>query len=182
VGNAGERMILLFTKEKFHFFNSAGKTERIYPKPADRSFLGEKTPERSFLGSLTALRTGILWQEALQQHVYWYFAGFVGLPVRDLPKRFDLRLTKEDSWYVYLDLQPLRPKDKSFFDRMRVVLWKDSFRVRQIRYEHPNGNAVTLDFQKLDTRKITPESIRKGLPEKWKRIEPIGSAEDAQKE
>jgi TIGR03009 family protein len=163
VGNAGDRTIWLSTKEKIHFFNPAGKTETIYSKPADRSFPGEKTPERSFLDILTR------W---LQQQVYWHFAGLVELPVRNLSRRFDLRLSKEDTWYIYLDIQPRRPQDKPGFERMRVVLLKDSFRVRQIWYEYANGNATTLDFEKPDTKaKVTPESIRKGLPEGWKRID-----------
>jgi hypothetical protein len=183
LGFPGERGILLFTKKKIHFFNPAAKTELVYPKPTDRSFHGEKTPERSFLTSLKALQTEVLWQEAFQQQVFWYVAGFVGLPVRDLPQRFDVRLTREDTWYAYLDIQSRRPKDKSYCERRRVVIRKDNFRVRQIWCELPNGNTRTLDFYKFDTKaKITPESIRKGLSEGWNRVELVGSPKDAQKD
>jgi hypothetical protein len=155
--------IVLFTSDQIHFFNPTGKTEWVYPKPADSSFLGENTPERSFRDLLT----GVAFQEAFQQWVYWAFAG---LPVRDLPRRFDLRLTREDAWHGYLDIRDGSMR-KVGFKRMRVVLCKDCFRVRQIWYEHPNVNETTIDFEKPDTSaKITSKSIQEGLPQGWKRV------------
>ncbi len=35
--------------------------------------------------------------------MYWVYAG---LPPRDLPSHFDLRITKEDPWYIYLEATP----------------------------------------------------------------------------
>jgi hypothetical protein len=157
--------ILLITRQSIHFFHPERK-EMIWKKPADGRFFAE-TPTRSFLEGLA--RFG----EAFQQQAYWEFAG---LPVRELTPRFDLRLTKEDAWYVYLDIQPRHPQDKSAFNRMRVVLQKDSFRVRQIWYEQITGNTLTLDFKKPNTNvKITPESIREGLPQGWERIDLVES-------
>src|SRR5206468_1844777 len=119
--------------------------------------------------SLLDLFRGVMIQEACQHGVYWLFGG---LPVRDLSRRFDVRLAQEDAWYIYLDLQGEQLR-KGGYHRMRVVLVKDSFQVRQFWFELPNGNEITFDFMKHDTNaKITPESIREGLPQGWKRSRP----------
>ncbi len=183
VGDPGNRMILLVTEETIHFFEPADKTERVYPRARRSRFHSDKTPQRSFLDSLTGPPEGVVWFEAMRQHIYWHLAGLVGFPVPDLTRLCDLRLMKEDNWYIYLDLQPRRPADKSVFKRMRVVLMKDHFRVRRIWYEHADGNTTTLDFENLDTEKrITPKSMLKGLPEGWTRIESIKSAKVSEKE
>src|SRR5207248_3730515 len=113
--------------------------------------------------------------EAYQHWTYWLFAG---LPVRDLPKTFRLRLAKEDRYYVYLDLRPRSSEHRADIKRMRVVLARDGYWGRQLWLEHGNGNEVTLDFERPDTDPrppITPESIREGLPKGWKRFK-IGRA------
>jgi hypothetical protein len=164
------RTILLFTKDKIHFFNPDRKTESIFPKPADRSFLGESTPARSLMDFFRLILSGVAFQEGFQQWVYWVFAG---LPVRDLTQRFNVRVTKQDAWYVYLEMQR-GPLDSSFINSLNVVLQKDSHRVRQLWYEHRNGNRTTIDIEKPDTSaKVTSESIRKGLPQGWKRFDPF---------
>jgi hypothetical protein len=175
LGTGRRHEIVLFTRDEIHFFHLS-KTEFIFQKPEDCSFLGEKTPERSFWD---LFRLGTFLPERLQQSVYWVYGG---LPVRDLSRRFEVRLTKEDDWYVYLDIQGEQMRQAGM-NRMRVVLERDRFRVRQLWYESSNGNQTTLDFEKPDTKaKITAESIREGLPDKWKRVRPFIPSEFPSKE
>ena len=156
--------VLLFTGETIHLYNSAKKTELIFKQPEDGSFCGGKPSATPWADILSGKAMG----EGLRQFAFWLFAG---LPVRELPKRFQVLLAKEDAWYVYLDILPRHARDKGYFDRMRVVLHKNGFRVRQIWLQHLNGNEMTLDFPRAGVKaKITPASIREGLPRDFERI------------
>jgi outer membrane lipoprotein-sorting protein len=101
----------------------------------------------------------------------------LGLPVRQLRSRFDVRLAKEDQFYSYLDLTPRAPADKAELQRARVVLNRDGLWVRQFWVEQPTGCEVTWDFEKFDPHPdppITRELILKGLknlPPGWKRLD-----------
>ena len=161
------RWTFLFTKNRIRVYNPADKSVWIMPKPADRTFLGEKTPRRSFGEGWRNFVSGVVFQEAYQQQMYWLYGG---LPVRDLSRCFAPRLFKEDAWYVYLDLVPPESA-RHAFTRMRVVLEKSTFRVRQIWYEEAIGDEITLDFQKVEANpELTAEGFREGLPKDWKRV------------
>jgi outer membrane lipoprotein-sorting protein len=160
------RTTILFTKDRIHWFTPTDKTERIFLKPLDTKFLGEKTTRPSALRNLRGFLM-VAFQDDSQQWTYWLYAG---LPAQDLSRQCYLRLAKEDASYIYLDIKP--PKSVGDrFQRMRVVLRKDDFRVRQIWYQLSNEYEVTLDFEKVEANpKMTSESIREGLPEDWDRI------------
>jgi hypothetical protein len=98
---------------------------------------------------------------------------FVGLPVRDLPSRFDLRLTKEDHYYTYLEMIPCQREDKPEFKRARLVLDRGTYRVRQFWWEYPNGRGITWDYEELGAggKAVTRELILRGLPKGWVRID-----------
>lgn len=167
------RSSILYTKDEIHIFDTEQKAESIRPKPADRSFLGKERPERkptSFSPFVSRMIHLAVYQEGLQHWDYWLFAG---LPAQDLARRFDVQLAKVDAWYIYLDIyMPYRASSDT--KRMRVVLSKDRFSVRQIWYKVSCENEVTIDFQKCDTSaKISSESIRESLPQNWKRVRPI---------
>jgi RNA polymerase sigma factor (sigma-70 family) len=114
--------------------------------------------------------------DLLQHDVHWVFAG---PPVRDLPRLCGVRLVKEDQWYVYLEVRLKRKAGPDTLERMRVVLEKNGFWVRQIWVEHRGVRTVTTDFQKPEAdAKITAASIRKGLPKGWDRL---GGGEEEKK-
>src|SRR5262249_45575429 len=69
------------------------------------------------------------------------FLSFLfGMKAEEAKRRYDLRLAKEDQWYVYVDILPRFPRDKADFQRARIVLNKDSFLPRQLWFEQPNGS------------------------------------------
>jgi hypothetical protein len=158
--------ILVLTGKAIHVFNFASRVEAIYPRPKDGTFLGAQTRRRTFREKLNGLVRG----ECYQQQLAWLIAG---LPVRDLPARFDVQLVKEDQWYAYLQLRPRRSKEREDVQRMRVVLNKDGWWVRQIWLLRPNDNETTFDFEQarvVDKPPITAEAIRRHLPkETWTR-------------
>ncbi|MFO0841283.1 MAG: TIGR03009 domain-containing protein [Gemmataceae bacterium] len=81
--------------------------------------------------------------------------GFLGLmfgmKADEAKRRFSLTLSREDSHYIYVDIQPRHPADKSDFTRAQLVLNKDSFLPRRLWFEHPNGNEVTWDIPAIKT-------------------------------
>jgi hypothetical protein len=97
--------------------------------------------------------------------------------VCDLSSRWDVRLTKEDQWYLYIEVCPKRGKVAREFERRRIVLNRSNYSVRQIWTKHPNGNETTLDVPR--SRETAPavlrEQILKGLPTGWKRVTPADS-------
>jgi hypothetical protein len=92
--------------------------------------------------------------------------------VRDLARRYQVSLAKEDDFYVYLDVKPLRKDGGSDFSRSRIVLVRNGYWMRQLWFQHPNGNEVTWDLDRPKTgTPITPASIRRGLPSGWRKME-----------
>jgi RNA polymerase sigma factor (sigma-70 family) len=150
-----EVTILLITERTVHLFKPRERTELIFSrKPTELPVFGKLGAKvfRSFLQGMTWL--------------------YVGPPVRELRRDFRVRLVKEDRWYAYLEIRPRRQEDSKDFTWMRIVLMRDGYWVRQVWAEHPNGNEVTTDFDRPDTRApVTETSIRRGLPRGWKKIE-----------
>jgi TIGR03009 family protein len=79
--------------------------------------------------------------------------GFLGLlsgmRAEEAKRRFVLTLFKEDTHYIYVDITPRFPADKSDFSRARLVLNKDSFLPRQLWFEQPNSTEVIWDIPRL---------------------------------
>jgi TIGR03009 family protein len=46
-----------------------------------------------------------------------------GMKAEDLKKRFELKVFKEDQYYVYLDIKPVLGKDKQDFKQLRLALY-----------------------------------------------------------
>jgi RNA polymerase sigma factor (sigma-70 family) len=91
----------------------------------------------------------------------WAFGGF---PMRDLKKRFEIRLTKEDTYYTYLDLKPRSQTDRANYTRLQVVLQRKGHWVRQLWVKEANGRSLTIDYEEPDTTPeppLTPELIMK---------------------
>jgi len=79
------------------------------------------------------------------------FSFMFGMKADEAHRRFELRLAKEDEFYVYVDILPRFPSDKSDFQRARMVLNKSNFLPRQLWFEHPNGNEVTWDIPRIQS-------------------------------
>lgn len=78
------------------------------------------------------------------------FLGFLfGMKAEEARRRYDLRLAKEDQWYVYVDIVPRFPRDKADFQRARIVLNRDTFLPRQLWFEQTNGSEVLWDIARL---------------------------------
>jgi hypothetical protein len=157
----GNPKCVLYCKGKeVHFFS--GGRENGYRRLSD-AFGFPDNPERypnTFLDRVT----GALLDQAS--------CLAVGFPVRTLRDRFDVRITKEDEHWIYLELRSRRSRDKEWYDLVQVVLHRKELWVRRLFFRQPNKNETTYDFDKPDsTKPVTAESIVEGLPAGWKRVE-----------
>jgi TIGR03009 family protein len=72
-----------------------------------------------------------------------------GMRAGEAKTRYDLRLAKEDQYYIYVDIQPRAARDRADFQRARLVLTKDTFLPRQLWFEHPTGGETTWDIPRV---------------------------------
>lgn len=80
------------------------------------------------------------------------FLSFLfGMKAEEAKRRYDLKLAKEDQYYVYIDIAPRFPKDKADFQRARIVLNRDTFLPRQLWFEQPNGSEVLWDIPRIQS-------------------------------
>jgi TIGR03009 family protein len=95
-----------------------------------------------------------------------------GMKAEDAKRRYNLKLAKEDQYYIYVDIAPRLAADRADFQRARLVLSKANFLPRQLWFEHANGNEVTWDIPvlrndlKLDRRAFDAPKP----PEGWKLV------------
>jgi TIGR03009 family protein len=80
-----------------------------------------------------------------------FLAFMFGMRAADAKRRYDLRLAKEDRYYVYVDIVPRMPQDKGEFQKARLVLNKDTFLPRQLWFEGANGTEVLWDIPRMAT-------------------------------
>jgi TIGR03009 family protein len=69
-----------------------------------------------------------------------------GVKAEEARRRYDLKLTNQDQYYLYITVTPRNPQDKADFQRARLVLNKGTFLPRQLWFEQPNGSEVTWDI------------------------------------
>lgn len=80
------------------------------------------------------------------------FLSFLfGMRAEEAKRRYDLKLVKEDQWYVYIEILARFPADKQDFQRARLVLNSKTFLPRELWFEQPNGNEVKWDIPKLES-------------------------------
>jgi TIGR03009 family protein len=77
-------------------------------------------------------------------------AFLLGPKAEEARRRYELKLVKEDAWYVYIEILPHLLQDKADFRRARWVLNKSTFLPRQLTIEEPNGNETIWDFPRLE--------------------------------
>jgi TIGR03009 family protein len=72
-----------------------------------------------------------------------------GMKAEEAKKRYELKLAKEDTYYIYVDITPLSAADKADFQRARLVLNKSNYLPRQLWFEHANRSEVMWDIPNL---------------------------------
>jgi TIGR03009 family protein len=88
-----------------------------------------------------------------------------GMKAKDLKERFDLKLFKEDEFYIYLDIKPKLAKDKQDIQQLRLALYGPktayAYLPAQVYLARPNGETEQWKLAKpmtnipnLDLRKI----------------------------
>jgi TIGR03009 family protein len=78
------------------------------------------------------------------------FLSFLfGMKAAQARARYDLKLSKEDQWYIYVDIVPRTPRDRAEFRRAQIVLNRDSFLPRRLWFEQPNGSEVLWDIPQI---------------------------------
>jgi TIGR03009 family protein len=80
------------------------------------------------------------------------FLSFLfGMKAEEARRRYELKLVKEDQWYVYVEILPRFPADKVDFHKAQLVLLNNSFLPRRLWFEQPTGNEITWDIPKVET-------------------------------
>ena len=72
-------------------------------------------------------------------------AFMFGMRAVEAKLRYDMKLAKEDSNYIFIDIQPRYPADKADFQYARIVLDRKSFLPRQLWFQ-TSGSEVTWDI------------------------------------
>jgi TIGR03009 family protein len=101
------------------------------------------------------------------------FSFMFGMQAGEARRRYDLRLAKEDKYYIYVDVLPRSDRDKTDFQRARLVLNKDNYLPRQLWFEHPNGNEVTWDIPRIQNGAQLDRRLfdKPATPEGWRMVQ-----------
>jgi RNA polymerase sigma factor (sigma-70 family) len=166
------RDIWLTESERWHWFNAERKTVTIvrFSEPAKEDRRNGGRSESSWFFGIDLNN----FVNNLEEQTRWLSFG---PQARDINSRCDLRLSKQDKWYIYLDVAPHR-KGQHWFRRGRIVLNCKDHQVRQVWFEYPNLSEVVVDFLDRQTNPkepITRDSLWKGLPKGWRRKELNGA-------
>jgi TIGR03009 family protein len=84
-----------------------------------------------------------------------------GMKAAEAKRRYELVMLQapaNDKWYHYILIKPRTAADKKDFIKARLVLSNSTYLPRQLWFEQPNGNEVTWDFPRLDSK--TPLQVR----------------------
>lgn len=68
-----------------------------------------------------------------------FFNFLFGFKAADALQRFDMKLIKQDQWWLYIQIEPKLPSDKADFTVARLVLSAQTFLPRQLTMESPGG-------------------------------------------
>jgi TIGR03009 family protein len=79
-----------------------------------------------------------------------FLSFFFGMKADEAKQRYDLKLVKEDQYYIYIEVLPKLAADKADFAKARLVLNQNTFLPRQVWFEQVNGNEVLWDLPKAD--------------------------------
>src|SRR5262249_37354822 len=72
------------------------------------------------------------------------FLSFLfGMNAADAKRRYDVSLSKENEYYIYIDVKPRFDADKREFSRAQMVLFTKSMLPARLWFELPNGDETT---------------------------------------
>jgi TIGR03009 family protein len=97
-----------------------------------------------------------------------------GMKAGEARKRYELKWSKEDRWYIYIEVTPRLAADRATFRRARLVLKRDSYLPRQLWFEDSNGNEVTWDIPRVQTGVALDRRVFEAPkpPRGWKLVKP----------
>jgi TIGR03009 family protein len=147
--------VLFCNGKSIHLYELASKTETVIELGEGFGFpeKPDQYPDGFFEGFTGQMLEGLSWV-------------FIQLPVKDLKRRFDLKLVKEDENWIYLEIKPRSPKNERHFNLARIALDADTYQARQLWFRLPNGDTQLWDYF-YDDRKMKPvtiELLSQGLP------------------
>jgi TIGR03009 family protein len=102
------------------------------------------------------------------------FMSFLfGMKAAQAKEKYGLELSREDQYYIYVEVKPRTQQDKEEFKRAQIVLSKETFLPRQLWFEKPTGDQVVWGIPRIDTKaKLNKEDFdAPKLPDGWKMIE-----------
>ena len=108
-------------------------------------------------------------KEDMGNSLRWAVTGlYVGLPISEVKQWFHIQLEQEDKYWIYLTLLPRTASVKADIERMRVVLDRETFRLRQTWFRQANGCEVTIDFEApvQEKQPITEQVLLRDFPKK----------------
>jgi len=102
-----------------------------------------------------------------------------GMKAADAKKRYDIKLTKEDPNWIYLEVMPRLQKDKADFIRAQIVFDRSTFLPKRIWYAEANKDTTTFLLTKIekDARISRKEFEQPQLPKDWK-LKKVDRTED----
>ncbi len=158
----------LFMDRKIHLFNHLRKTEMIFG-PLPKEFGYPEHPE-------VYPKSDGFWGNLLNPGVWLVGPAslYLPLPIRHLEQTCQLRVTSEDEHWICLVVKPTERGMKGSFEQMEVVLNAKTYHIRRVCLYEPTGRMVCVDVEKAvinPKEGVTPETIRKGLPQGWKQEE-----------
>ncbi len=103
-----------------------------------------------------------------------FFTFLFGVKADEARKRYELTSSKEDRWYVYIEVRPRLAADRATFRRARLVLNRDSYLPRQLWFEDAKGNEVTWDVPRVQTGVAVDRRVFEAPkpPRGWKLVTP----------
>jgi TIGR03009 family protein len=97
-----------------------------------------------------------------------------GMKAIEAKRRYEIRLVKEDQWWIYLEILPRTADDRADFTKARLILYAPTFLPRQMWFEQPSGNQVTWEIPEIDTTlNLKPDDFRAWQPPQGWQIETI---------
>ncbi|MFL5244740.1 MAG: TIGR03009 domain-containing protein [Gemmataceae bacterium] len=94
-----------------------------------------------------------------------------GMKAADAKKRYDIKLTKVDADYIYLEIYPRLARDKTDFIRAQIVINRSNFLPARVWYVEANHDTTTFEVVKIEKdKRINRQEFEKPeLPGKdWK--------------
>ncbi|MGH7170330.1 MAG: TIGR03009 domain-containing protein [Gemmataceae bacterium] len=96
-----------------------------------------------------------------------------GMKAEDAKRRYELKLAKEDTYYIYVDITPRVPADRADFQRARLVLNKSNYLPRQLWFEHANRSTVEWNIPNLQVGMAMDRRVFDApeAPKGWKLVD-----------